>query len=205
MTASEREFLKKFSFLDPEEYFDIHGYQKKPEIFPGEAITAINKDRKLEAIRWTIEDLDSYGKWQRTINARAETIMKVPMFSEAFKTDRVLIPATGIFEWQIQADKSKKKYDLSFDEPVFAFAGVARDCTIKGEIKRCGVIVTTIANDVFREIHNSKFRQPVVIREEDYERWLDPATPQWELIKIMRPMSAEQTRFKLAVEEDITE
>lgn len=200
MTAGERAYLKKFGFLNPEEYFDIHGFSKKPEIFPGQQITAGNKDHRLEDIRWTIEDLDSYGRWQRAINARAETIMKVPMFREAFRQDRILIPATGIFEWQIQPDGTKKKYELSFDEPLFAFAGIARDCTVKGETCRSGVIITTVANPVFREIHNSKFRQPVIIREEDYEQWLDPKTPLNDLIKIMRPIAAEQTRFKLADE-----
>ena len=34
------------------------------------------------------------------INARAETVHKLPLFREAFAKRRCLIPATGFFEWQ---------------------------------------------------------------------------------------------------------
>ena len=132
------------------------------------------------------------------INAKAETIQKVGMFREAFKSDRVLIPATALYEWQEQPDKSKKKFEIWFDEAVFAFAGVARDCEIKGETKRCAVIITTSPNDVFREIHNTKMRQAVVIRGEDHERWLDPKPPVDELKRMMQPLPSEMTPAKPA-------
>ena len=38
------------------------------------------------------------------INARAETVHKMPLFREAFAKRRALIPATGFFEWQKRAD-----------------------------------------------------------------------------------------------------
>ena len=38
------------------------------------------------------------------INARAETVHKLPLFREAFAKRRALIPATGFFEWQKRAD-----------------------------------------------------------------------------------------------------
>jgi putative SOS response-associated peptidase YedK len=34
------------------------------------------------------------------INARAETVQKLPLFREAFAKRRCLIPATGFYEWQ---------------------------------------------------------------------------------------------------------
>ena len=34
------------------------------------------------------------------INARAETVDRLPMFREAFAKRRCLIPATGFYEWQ---------------------------------------------------------------------------------------------------------
>jgi putative SOS response-associated peptidase YedK len=113
--------------LDEDEYFDIHGYKKRPEVFPGEFILAINKDHKREEIFWTIEDHDT-----RVINARAETVHKKEMFREAFAHDRVLIPATGLYEWQVQPNKKKKRFEMTFDEDLFAFAGIARDCYVKG-------------------------------------------------------------------------
>jgi len=71
---------------------------------------------------------------------------------------------------------------------------------VKGETRRCGVIMTTRANDVFAQIHNSKQRQAVVIHKEDQEKWLDPETPVEELIPLMQPLGNEETHFAPAVE-----
>ena len=196
MTADQLELFDKFSYLEQDEYFDIHGYKKRPEIFPGTSILGINNQHKAEDLWWTIEDKDNNGIWRRAVNAKAENVLWAGMFKDAFKNDRVLIPATALFEWQDQPDKSKKKFEIWFDEPVFAFGGIARDCQIKGETKRCAVIMTTKPNDIFAEIHNSKQRQAVVIHEYDYEKWLSPVTHYDDLKPMLAPLPAEETHFK---------
>ncbi len=196
MTADQLELFDKFSYLEQDEYFDIHGYKKRPEIFPGTSILGINNQHKAEDLWWTIEDKDNKGIWRRAVNAKAENVLWAGMFKDAFKNDRVLIPATALFEWQEQPDKSKKKFEIWFDEPVFAFGGIARDCQIKGETKRCAVIMTTKPNDIFAEIHNSKQRQAVVIHEYDYEKWLSPETHYDDLKPMLAPLPAEETHFK---------
>lgn len=175
---------------------DLH--KPRTEIFPGTNILAVNNQHAPENLWWTIRDADWQGTMRDAINAKAETILKVAMFRDAFKTDRVLIPATALFEWQVQPDKSKTKHRIWFDEPLFAFAGIARDCEIKGETKRCGVIITTEANEIFSEIHNSKQRQAVVIRTDDYDKWLDPKTSTDDLKALMRPLPASETHFEIA-------
>lgn len=185
---SKEDAIKYFDIVDGRDYFDIHGYKTSPEVFPGEWIFAIKNGNRPEDIWWTIEDKDNSGMMRRTINAKAETVSRVAMFKEAFFTDRVLIPATGFFEW----DVNKQKHEFTFDEPIFAFGGIARDCEIKGETKRCGVILTTGANDVVRPIH-VKGRMPVVIHKYDYQRWLNPDTPFAELRQMMQPLPNEET------------
>ena len=185
-------------YLEQDEYFDIHGYKMETEVCPGTYILAVNNQHHAEDVWWTIEDFDQRGVWRRTINAKSENVSFTGMFRDAFRRDRILIPATGIYEWQEQPDKTKKKFELWFDEPIFAMAGVARDCQVKGETKRCGVILTTRANDVFAHIHNAKQRQPVVIHKRDHEKWLDPETPLTELERLMTPLNTEETHYATA-------
>ncbi|MEP7148814.1 MAG: SOS response-associated peptidase family protein [Acidobacteriota bacterium] len=191
LKALKDDVIKHFNLIDGLDYFDVHGYKMREEVFPGEWITAINNANRPEDIWWTIEDTDNSGIPRRAINAKAETITKVKMFSDAFRTDRVLIPATGFFEW----DAGKCRHRFTFDEPLFAFGGIARDCEIKGETKRCGVIMTTDANDVVRPIH-TKGRMPVVIRKYDYAKWLDRDTSFTDLRRMVAPVPSKETRVE---------
>lgn len=49
----------------------------------------------------------------RQLNARAETVEKLPLFRAPFAKRRCLIPATGFFEWQERADSSAMTFTLS--------------------------------------------------------------------------------------------
>jgi len=191
LKALRDDIIKHFNLVDGLEYFDIHGYKMREEVFPGEWITAINNANRPEDIWWTIEDKDNNGILRRAINAKAETISKVQMFAEAFRSDRVLIPATGFFEW----NSTKCRHIFTFDEPLFAFGGIARDCDIKGESRRCGAIVTTDANDVVHPIHE-KGRMPVVIHKYDYAAWLDTATELPDLRRLMQPLANDETHVQ---------
>lgn len=195
LKALKDDVIKHFNLIDGLDYFDIHGYKMRDEVFPGEWITAINNTNRPEDVWWTIEDKDNGGAPRRAINAKAETVSKVRMFANAFRTDRILVPATGFFEW----DSGRCRHLFSFDEPLFAFGGIARDCEIKGETKRCGVIMTTEANDVVRPIH-TKGRMPIVIHKHDYASWLDPETSVADLGRMLRPLAADETRVQIAKE-----
>src|SRR5436190_2743805 len=190
LSAVHKDVLKHFDLIDGK--FD---HEPNEEIFPGEEILAVNSSRRAKKIFWTIEDCDNSGKLQRAINAKSETLTKVDMFRDAFKNGRVLIPATGFYEWKDMPNRKKARYEFTFDEPLFAFAGVSRECEIKGETKDCGVILTTEANDVVRPIH-AKNRMPVILHKYDYEKWLDPDTSLEELSRMMKPIPNDEIRTK---------
>ena len=196
LTTDRKNLKRHFPWLYDGDYFDIHGSIQRGEIFPGTLIPVINNQRMLENDWWTIRDTGWNGKPVACINAKAETISRLPMFREAFENDRVLIPASALYEWQEQPDKSKKKFEIWFDDEVFAFAGIARECEIKGERTRCSAIITTSPNEIFKEIHNSKQRQAAVIRKEDHEKWLDPRTSPEELKEMLKPLPESETHFK---------
>jgi len=80
-------------------------------------------DRELTMARWGLIPF-----WMKEkpkvphINARAETVHKLPLFREAFAKRRCLIPATGFYEWQ-KRDDGKQPYRFRRkDLEPFAFA-----------------------------------------------------------------------------------
>lgn len=112
-----------------------------------------------------------------TLNARIETIEEKPSFKSNVK-NRCLILSDGFFEWQWLDEKGKKKQQylitLPSDEP-FAFAGIFSEWTDKttGEILNTYSIVTTEANPLMAEIHNTKKRMPVILTPSNENLWLN--------------------------------
>ena len=58
------------------------------------------------------------------INARAETVDRLPLFREAFAKRRCLIPATGFYQWQQREDGKQPYRFRRKDLEPFAFAGI---------------------------------------------------------------------------------
>jgi putative SOS response-associated peptidase YedK len=120
------------------------------------------------------------------INARAETLSAKPMFRNAVKKRRCLIPADGFYEWQQPPGSGRGKKQPFFihrpDDGPFAFAGLwevwkqaeSSPGPSLGEtgsltIESC-TIVTTEANATLSKLHE---RMPVVLAPCDYAMWLD--------------------------------
>lgn len=135
----------------------------------------------------------------RTINARSESLAEKPSFRSAFRARRCLVPADGFFEWTA-ADRVEplQRWALGetpdpprFHEPPakgakcpwyirrrdaapFAFAGLWERNERGAEPLETFTIVTCEASPFLRPFHE---RMPVILRREDYARWLDPASP----------------------------
>lgn len=142
------------------------------------------------------------------INARAETVHKLPLFREAFAKRRALIPATGFFEWQ-KRDDGKQPYRFTRDdgEP-FAFAGIWEFARIAGEELLSAAIIVGEPNPLVAGVHD---RMPVMLLPEGYDRWLDPALSVDEARSLLRPYDAnlmkayEVSRVVNSVKNDVPE
>jgi len=114
---------------------------------------------------------------KNTLNARIETINEKPSFRNS-TNNRCLVLADGFYEWKWldPKGKQKQKYEigLSGDE-LFAFAGIWSEWLDKssGELIKTYSIVTTEANELMSEIHNTKKRMPIILSEENEQYWLD--------------------------------
>lgn len=112
------------------------------------------------------------------INARSETAIGKASFRAAMRHRRILIPASGFFEWRRPVKGSKDKRQAYWVRPkrggLVAFAGLMETwASADGSEVDTGAILTADATPDFRSIHD---RMPVVIAPEDFARWLDCKT-----------------------------
>ncbi|MGB6191293.1 MAG: SOS response-associated peptidase [Terracidiphilus sp.] len=125
------------------------------------------------------------------INARAEDLAAKPVFREALKRRRCLVPADAFYEWQRRNAKTKQAFAIALrsGEP-YAFAGLwERWKPREGPPLETFTIVTTDPNEVMEPIHD---RMPVIVEKRDYERWLEPGDPERPPIDLLRPCAAEK-------------
>lgn len=117
----------------------------------------------------------------RQINARSETAAEKPMFRDAFKRSRCLIPALGFYEWQKAGSGPSRPFfvGLASGEP-FGFAGLWRRSRLAdGTTTDTCTILTTEAHPSIRPIHH---RMPVILPQAAHAAWLDPAVREPEVI-----------------------
>lgn len=113
-----------------------------------------------------------------TLNAKIETLYEKPSFRDA---KRCLVFADSFYEWKWldTKGKNKQKHEISLDQKVpFVYAGVWDEWwdNTTNEKRLSYAIVTTEAQGIMREIHNSKFRMPVVVSPEEHKKWLSGGT-----------------------------
>ena len=108
-----------------------------------------------------------------SINARAEEVAEKPTFRGAYRHKRCLVPVSGYYEWSVQG-KSKTPFAFRLrNRRLFCLAGLWDAALIDGSEIQSFTILTTRPNDFTAGIHD---RMPVILRPEDYDRWLDPAS-----------------------------
>ncbi|TGQ83749.1 SOS response-associated peptidase [Mesorhizobium sp. M8A.F.Ca.ET.207.01.1.1] len=124
------------------------------------------------------------------INARAEGVATNGIFKNAYRSRRALMPVTGYFEWQdiFGTGKNKWPYAIAMaDDQPFCLAAIWQTWRDRGtgeDVDSFG-IVTCEPNSMMAKVHN---RMPVILKREDYGRWLgdepDPAD-------LMKPFPSE--------------
>ncbi len=117
----------------------------------------------------------------RCINARAETLARLPAFRSAYRWRRCLVPVNAFYEWSGEKGQRRKWRIGLRDEPLFALAGLWEWWQDRGtgEGVTTFTIITCPANALIAPLHG---RMPVLVREADYGRWLDPAADSQKLL-----------------------
>ncbi len=165
-------------------------------ILPGSAVhalRAVEGHLRLDAMRWGF--IPSWAEDPACVpmlhNARGETVAEKPMFRQAFRLRRCLVPASGFFEWQVvPGQKQRRAWYLSLrDGSPMSFAGLWDGFTASdgSNIQTCA-IVTTKANALVEPIHA---RMPVLLARDDWARWLDADTPVADLLALLQPAAVD--------------
>lgn len=108
----------------------------------------------------------------KMINAKAETLLERPSFSNLIETKRCVVLADSFYEWK-KSDQEKIPYRIQLkDQKIFSFAGL-RSVYIRhdGSLLHTVTLITTKANTFMEEIHE---RMPVILTKESEGIWLNP-------------------------------
>ncbi|WP_084367690.1 SOS response-associated peptidase [Rhizobium sp. RU36D] len=137
-------------------------------------------ERRALLVRWGlipgwVKDVKAFPL---LINARAETAIGKASFRAAMRHRRILVPASGFYEWHRPPKESGEPSQAYWIRPkkggVIAFAGLMETyASADGSEIDTGCILTVGANAAIGRIHD---RMPVVIHQDDFTRWLDCTT-----------------------------
>lgn len=168
--------------LTPEEMKRLFRYPETPNFPPRyniaptqpiAIVAATHGERHFRLVRWGL--IPSWVKdpssFTLLINARSETAAEKPAFRAGMRHRRVLIPASGFYEWRRDGKEKQAFFIRPRHGGGIAFAGISEDWLgADGSEIDTAAILTTEANHLVGAIHD---RMPVIIREEDFDAWLD--------------------------------
>jgi putative SOS response-associated peptidase YedK len=153
---------------------------------------------ELAFVRWGLIPYWSKKKPKiQPINAKAETVSTSGMFRGAFQRRRCLVPADGFYEWQKHGAFKQPYFIHKSDDSLFCFAGLWESWKPldSDDVVETVTLITTPPNPLMENIHN---RMPAILRQQDYERWLNPETPADELQSMLVPFPDELVAYPIS-------
>ncbi len=129
---------------------------------------------------WVKDNKQRLQLWNKTLNARGETIFMKPSFRNAAKYNRCLMYLDGFYEHHHFKGKTYPFFIQHKDKEPLAVAGLWSEWTDKetGEMLNSFTIVTTKGNVLMTRIHNNpklmEPRMPVILQAGMEDNWLKP-------------------------------
>jgi len=200
----------RYGFISSSE--DLHrqwGAFRQLELFPpsynrapGQVhpVLRLAADLSLELVpmRWGF--IPHWGAQSKVlpINARAESITLQPLFRDAFRSRRALIPADWFYEWAFDPDDPADKQPMLLraqDHRILALAGIwDRHRRADGREEETFAILTVPALPAVARVHG---RMPLVLDPRHWPIWwhpkahrshlqpcLQPETFPWEIVPV---------------------
>lgn len=148
-------------------------------------------------IPWFTKSPEDAARIQNsTLNAISEEMFSKPSFRDALKDGkRCLIPFTGFFEWRWEDSAGKNKtphYIFLKDQKIFSIAAIYSvwKNPTDGKMVYTYSLLTTQANELMANIHNSKKRMPVILPRAVEREWLRPNLQKADVLDLCRPLDS---------------
>ncbi len=123
-----------------------------------------------------------------TFNARAEDIFETPSFRVPVRKRRCLVIADGFFEWHHRGGRRYPYYLRLKSGEAFGMAGIWD----RWEGHDTFSIITTEANPLVAEIHNTKKRMPVILEPSMEGGWLSEGLSEGDIVSMLGPYPQEE-------------
>ena len=174
------------------------GWQSRYNLAPGASVPVVRSrdgGSSLEVVnlRWGL--LPAWTKEAATAkapaNARAEGLVRQPLFRDAFRRRRCAVPASGFYEWRGQGGRRQPYLCRLRDGAPLCFAGLWESWRgpEAGLVVETCAIITVPPNELIRPIHD---RMPAILATEEVDRWLDPRlTGPHDLAPLLHPFASE--------------
>ena len=169
--------------------------ERRWNIAPSQQVTVLHAEGDQvegQGMRWGF-----VPPWDRSekprlapINARSEEAFGKPMFREAVRARRCLVPADGFYEWQRTDATSKTPFciGLTHERPFF-LAGIHTDA-IADVRPPTFALLTTRPNAAVAPVHD---RMPVILEASRATSWLRPgALAEADYRLLCEPLAADQ-------------
>jgi putative SOS response-associated peptidase YedK len=185
------------TLIDPDKYRPSYYYHAFG--LPEMAAICSGAPDKIQLLKWGL--IPSWTKSindanvirYKTFNARSESIEQKPSFSSSFRSKRCIIPVKGFFEWQHVGKEKIPWYIYHSENEILSIAGLYDEWIENntGEVFSTFSIITTDANDLMAEIHNSAKRMPVILYRSAETGWLDLSTTSADALNLLKPCPSE--------------
>jgi putative SOS response-associated peptidase YedK len=181
------------TLIDPDKYRPSYYYQAFG--FPDLPVICSDSTDKIRLLKWGlipswIRSMDHANEIRlKTFNARSDSVDNKQSFSSSFKNRRCIIPVKGFFEWQHSGKEKTPWYIYSSENEIITLAGLYDEWieSSSGNKLITFSIVTTDANELMAEIHNSGKRMPALLETGSEEKWLDISVTGNDALKLLKP------------------
>lgn len=161
------------------------GQYKTGEVFPGDVVPGvISWHNKIVPVP-AMFGFPGFRENTLLINARSETAAVKKTFADSLRDRRIILPATGFYEWSHDTQRQKYLFSVGDHAPLY-LCGIYK--VIEGLVRF--VILTRQANASMIEIHH---RMPVILAARQVRPYLTDYREAMELIAAQAPSLVKQT------------